>query len=100
MESYCSDFRVIRACWAGISPLYHSFDLPNTCPIMRTSFGPNRSSGLRIGGRPAEESESRQTSGGSDSLVAVVDKAPPADHPSPSGKGKGNISEIRYPSGS
>ena len=67
---------------------------------MHTSSRPNRSSGLRIGGRHAEESESRRTGGGSGSLAAVVDRAPPADHPSPSGKGKGKISEIRYPSGS
>ena len=73
---------------------------PYTYPIMHTSFRPNHSSGLRLGGRPAEESESRQTGGGSSSLVVVVDRAPPADHPSPSGKGKGKVSEIRYPSGS
>ena len=30
----------------------------------------------------------------------MVDRAPPAEHPSPYGKGKGKISEIRYPSGS
>ena len=72
---------------------------PYTCPIMRTSSRPNRSSGLRIGGRFAEESESRRTGDGSSSLTVVVDRAPPADHPSPYGKGKGNISEIRYPSG-
>ena len=30
----------------------------------------------------------------------MVDRAPPTDHPSPSGKGKGKISEIRYLSGS
>ena len=100
MRSYYFDFRVIRACLAGIPPLYQSFDLPYTYPIMRTSFGPSSSFGLRIGGRPAEESELRQTDGGSYSLAAVVDRAPPADHPSPSGKGKGKISEIRYPSGS
>ena len=55
---------------------------------MRTSSGPNRSSGLRIGGRPAEESESRRTGGGSGGLVTVVDRAPPAGHPSPPSKGK------------
>ena len=44
---------------------------------MRTSFGPNRSSGLRIGGRPARESETRQTGGGSSNLAAVVDRDPP-----------------------
>ena len=98
--SYCFDLRVIRACLDGILPLYHSFDLPYTCPVMRTSFGPNRSYGLRLGGRPAEESDSRQTGCGSGSLAAVVDRAPPTDHPFPSGKGKGKVSEIRYPSGS
>ena len=67
---------------------------------MRTSSGPNHSSGLHIRGSPAEESESRQTGGGSNSLVAMVNRAPPADHPSPSSKGKGKISEIRYPSDS
>ena len=87
-------------CLARIPPLYHSFDLPYTFPIMHTSFGPNRSSSLRIEGRLVEESESRRTGGGSSSLAVVVDRAPPTDYPSPSGKGKGKISEIRYPSGS
>ena len=73
---------------------------PFTCPIMRTSSGHNRSSGLRIGGRSVEESESRRTGDGSDSLAVVVYRSPSADHPSPSGKGKGKISEIGYPSGS
>ena len=63
---------------------------------MRTSSGPNRSSSLLIGGRPAEEFESLRTG----SLVGVVDGAPPMGHPSPLGKGKGKISEVRYPSGS
>ena len=30
----------------------------------------------------------------------MVYKAPSADHPSSSGKGKGKVSKIRYPSGS
>ena len=98
--SYCSDFRVIKACLVGIPPLYHSFDLPYICSIMRSSSGPNRSSGLCIGGRPAEESELGRTGGGSSSLAIVVDRAPLTDHPSPSGKGKGKISEIGYPNGS
>ena len=50
--------------------------------------------------RPTEEFESRWIGGGSDSLTAVVNKAPPAGHQSPPGKGKGKISEIKYPSGS
>ena len=100
MGSHCSDFRVIRACLARIPPHYHSFDLRYTCLITRTSFRLNRSYGLRIGGRPAEESESRRIGGGSCSLVVMVDSAPSTDHPSSSGKGKGKISEIGYPSGS
>ena len=67
---------------------------------MGTSYGPNRSFGLRIGGRSVEESESRRIGVGSGGLAPVVDRALPMDHPSPSGKGKGMISEIRYPSGS
>ena len=66
---------------------------------MSTSSRPNCSSGLHIRGRPAEEFELRRTSSGSGSLVSVVNRAPSADHPSPPGKGKGKISEIRYPSG-
>ena len=100
MGSYCSNFRVIRACLAGIMPLYHLFNLPYTFPIMRTSSRPNRSSGLRLGGRPTEESKLRQIGDGSGSLAAVVDRTPLADHPSPFGKGKGKVNEIRYPSGS
>ena len=77
VRSYCSDFRVIKVCLVRIQSLYHSFNLPYTCPIMRTSSGPNRSSGLCIAGRPAEESELGQTDGGSGSLVVLVDRAPP-----------------------
>ena len=83
-----------------MGPWWSLFVSSCTFPIMCTSFEPNRSFGLRIGGRPAEESESRQTGGGSGSLAAMVDGAPTASHPSLSGKGKGKISEIRYPSGS
>ena len=98
--SYRFDFRVIKACLAGITPLYHLFNLTYTCSIMRTSSGPNRSSSLRIRGRLAEESKPRRTGGGSGSLIVVVDRAPPADHPFSSGKRNGKISEIMYTSGS
>ena len=67
---------------------------------MCTSFRPNRSSGLRIGGRLAEESESRQTGGRSGNFSTVVDRAPPVGHPSLPGKGKGKNSEIKYHGGS
>ena len=100
MGSYCSDYRVIRACLVGIPPLYHSFDLPYSFPIMRTSSRPNRSSGLRIGGSSAEEPDLGQTGEGSDRLALVVDRVPSTEPPSSSDKGKGKVSEIRYPGGS
>ena len=84
----------------SMDPWWSLFVSSYTCPIMRTSSRPNRSSGLRIEGRLAEEFESRWTGGGSGSLATIVDRAPPAGHPSPPSKGKGKISEIRYPSGS
>ena len=99
MGSYCFDFRVIRVCLAGIPPLYHSFDLPYTCLIMRTSSGPNRSSGLRIGGSSTEEPDLGQTGEGSGRSAIVVDCVPLAGPPSPSGKGKSKVSEIRYHGG-
>ena len=67
---------------------------------MRTSSGPNRSSSLCIGGRPFEESKLRRTGGGSGNLTAAVDRVPLVGHPSSPGKGKGKISEIKYPGGS
>ena len=100
MGSYCFDFRVIRVRLAGILPLYHSFDLLYTSPIMRTSSRPNRSSGLRIGGSSTEEPDLEQTGEGSSRSVIVVDRVPLTGPPSPSGKGKSKVSEIRYPCGS
>ena len=82
----------------GILPLYHLFNLPYTCPIMRTSSRPNRSSGLCIGGSFAEELDLGQTGEGSGRPAIVVDQVPLAGPPSPSGKGKSKVSEIRYPS--
>ena len=68
--------------------------------IMHASSGSSRSVGLHIEGRPVEESESRRTGGGLDSpAVVVVGVLPLGYLPSP-GKGKGKISEIKYPYGS
>ena len=100
MGSYLIDFRVIRACLAGIPPLYHYFDLPYTCPIMRTSSRPNRSSCLRISGSFAEEPDLGHTGEGSGHPAIVVDNVPLEGPPSPFGKGKSKVSEIRYPGGS
>ena len=67
---------------------------------MRTSSGPNCSSGMRIGGSSTEEPDLGQISEGFDSLAIVVDQVPLAGPPSPFGKGKSKDSEIRYPGSS
>ena len=64
---------------------------------MRTSFGPNRSSSLRIRESSTKEPDLGQIGEGSDCLALVVDRVPPAGPPSPSGKGKSKVSKIMYP---
>ena len=63
-------------------------------------MGPDRSSVLRIAGDSSEVSGSRQTGGESNRLAEVVRRVAPGELPSPLGKGKGKINEIRYPEGS
>ena len=68
--------------------------------MMHASSGSSRYVGLHIEGRPVKESESRQTGGELDSpAVVVVGILPLGYLPSPV-KGKGKISEIKYPYGS
>ena len=67
---------------------------------MRASSGPSRPMGLRIEGKPAEESELGRTSGGFCSPAIVVSGVLPVGYLPPPDKGKGKISEIRYPCGS
>ena len=67
---------------------------------MRASSGSSHSIGLRIGGRPAEGSESEQVDGGSGGLSVAAVRAPLVGHPPLLGKGKKRISKIRYPTGS
>ena len=100
MWSYCSNFRVIGACLAKVPPFYHSFVLSYSCPIMRTSSRPNHSSGLHIGGNSTEELDLGQIGKGSGHPALVVDRVPLAGPPSPVGKGKGKVHEIRFPGGS
>ena len=66
---------------------------------MHASSRSSHSVGLRIEGRPAEESESGRTGGGLGSLVAVVARVLPVGYLPPPGKGKEKISKIRYPCG-
>ena len=56
--------------------------------------------GLPIEGRPIEESESRRTDGGRGSLATVVIGVLLVGYLPPPSKGKGKISEIKYPCGS
>ena len=63
-------------------------------------MGPGRSSTLRIGGDPSAESGFGQTSGESNRSAEVAHRDAPGEPPSPLGKGKGKIDEIKYPGGS
>ena len=85
---------------AEFLPFYLSFFFPFTRSIMRTSSRPSHPSGLCIGGISIEGSNLGQIGGGSGRPTLVVDRVPLAGPSSPHGKGKGKVSEIRYPSGS
>ena len=67
---------------------------------MCTPLGLGRPPVLCIEGSSAEEPDLRQTGEGSGRPAIVADRVPLAEPPSPSGKGKSKVSEIRYPSGS
>ena len=84
----------------GSASFVVSFILPFHRLIMRASSGSSCPVGLRIEGRPAEESDSGRTGGGFDSPAIVVSEVLPICYLPPLGKGKGKISEIRYPYGS
>ena len=83
-------------CLAEGPPFYHSFNLPYSFLIMRISFGPNRSSSLLIGGSSTEEPDLGQIGQGFGRPSLVVYCVPLAGRPSPSGKGKSKVCEIRY----
>ena len=89
--------RGFRACLVGV--LHYFFYIIFPCLALHISMGPVRSSILRIGRNSTEASSSGGTGGESDSLAVVVHRVAPREPPFPLGKGKGKISEIRYPSG-
>ena len=66
-------------------------------PITCASSGSIRSTGLHIGGRPAERAESERVGGGYGGLPSAAARAPLVGHPPLLGKGKERISEIMYP---
>ena len=90
--------RGFRACLVGV--LHHFFDFLFPCLALHISMGPSRSSVLRIGSNSTEVSGSGRTGGESHRLAVVVHRVAPGEPPFPLGKGKGKISEIRYPTGS
>ena len=83
------------------SAFVHSFAFPFTCAIMRTFFfGLSRPFSLCRGGSSTEGSDLGQIGGGFGRPAIVVDRVPLVGPPSPHGKGKGKVSEIKYPGGS
>ena len=62
-------------------------------------MGPGRSSSLCKGGDSSTESSLGGTSGESNCLATVVLRDAPGEPPSPLGKGKSKIDEIKYPVG-
>ena len=67
---------------------------------MHTSSGPSRPSGMLIRGSSTEGSNLGQIGGGLGRPTIVADRVPLMGPPSPHGKGKGKVNEIRYPGGS
>ena len=63
-------------------------------------MGPGLSSTLRIGGDSSAESGSGRTGGESNRLAMVALRDAPGEPPSPLGKGKDKIDEIKYLVGS
>ena len=63
-------------------------------------MGPGHSSSLRIGGDSSAESGSWWTGGESNRSATIVLRDALEEPPSPLGKGKGKIDEIKYPVGS
>ena len=63
-------------------------------------MGPGRSSSLSIGGDSFVVSGLGRTGGESNRLAVVVLRDAPGEPPSPLGKGKDKIDEIKYPVGS
>ena len=89
--------RGFRACLVGV--LHYFFDFLFPCSALHISMGPGRSSVLRIRNNSTRAFGCGRTGGESDSLAMVVHRVASGEPPFPLDKGKGKISEIRYPSG-
>ena len=99
--SFREVFRGVRASLVRFlfCPLYPCFFF-FFCLASCIPMGPGRSSALRIGGDSSTESGSGQTGGESNRLTMLVLRDAPGEPPSPLGKGKDKIDEIKYPVGS
>ena len=86
---------LVRFLFCPLHPFFFFF-----CPTSCIPMGPGRSSTLRIGGDSSTEFGSRRTGGKSNRLPMVLLRDAPGEPPSPLGKGKGKIDEIKYPVGS
>ena len=89
--------RSVRACLLGfriisLNPFFKFF--------LRIPMGLGRFSVLRIGHDFSEVSVSGQTGGESNRLAVAIRRVALLELPSPLGKGKGKIKEIKYPEGS
>ena len=80
--------------------LRYFFDFFFPCSALHISMGHNLSSILRIGSDSIKASSSGQTDGEFDGLAVVVHRVGLGEPAFPLDKGKGKISEIRYPSDS
>ena len=87
---------VLGLAWLGFC-IFFDFLFPFLA--LHISMGPGRSSVSRMGSNLTEVFGSGRMGGEFDSLVVVVHRVAPGEPLFPLGKGKGKISEIRYPSG-
>ena len=83
-----------------LSPSLPGLALLGFGPTSGIPMGLGRSSSLRIGGDSSAVSGSGRTGGESNRLAVVVLQDAPGESPSPLGKGKDKIDEVKYPIGS
>ena len=90
---------LVKFLFCPLHPCFYLF-IYLFCLASCIPMGLSRSSTLRIGGDSSTESSSGRTGGESNRLAMVVLRDTPGEPPSPLGKGKDKINEIKYPVGS
>ena len=94
---YLFGFEVLRGSRACSVGVLHFLRFPFSLLSPAYLHGSWSLTVLRIRSNPTEASGSGRTSGESDNLAGVVHQVTPGEPPFPLGRGKGKISEIRYP---